>query len=50
MPNFFAVIPVDLPVETFMPPECFIHLNRLAVYGWADDRNARQFKILHELA
>lgn len=33
-----------------MPPPCVIHLNWLAVYGWADGRNARQFKILHELA
>lgn len=33
-----------------MPRPCAIQMNPLAVYGWADDRNARQFKILHELA
>lgn len=26
-----------------------IHLHRLAMYGWAEDRNQRQFQILHEV-
>ncbi|MBX7208133.1 MAG: hypothetical protein K1X78_07475 [Verrucomicrobiaceae bacterium] len=39
-----------MPNDAVPLPATEIHLHRLAIYGWADDRSARQFKILHERA